>query len=196
MSESEEPPDQLFSLSAYSDFEGDDEALEALVQVKELDFGEVFNSRDTQLDTGEGESIMIQFYHDDMFNSLNISGGNESDIMITLNLTGEDINKAGSVLKNILDCIGGMTIETVNLYKTYDVPFASLQLPIEDGTDHYVTGLRIERDEREYIIQQQDDDETSVNMLLESPEGDAETIVNNIGEEAINSTTEFVESLY
>lgn len=61
--------EQMASLTAKSEFEDDESALEALVQLKDVDFGEVYNNRVTSLDSDEDEGISISF---SMMNNHNI----------------------------------------------------------------------------------------------------------------------------
>lgn len=194
MSEPDDVPTEIFNVGGVSKFDEDEKALEALVQLKELEFGEVFNDRETQLDTDKGESLSIRFYHDGKFNSLHLSSKEDSDILVRLTLADDEIPHAENVLRKLMQSLDDLTIETINIHKKYDVLFNNLHLPIREDMDYQVIGLRIEKDGREYIIQQGDDEGTSVYMQLEDPKGDTDTIVSNIGERASEVTTEFVES--
>ena len=194
--ESPGSPNEILTLSAASEFENNDQALESLVQLKELDFGEEFINRDTKLETDEGESISIHFHHDDKINTLYLTVNSETNIMITLSLGGNDITRADSVLERIFESTGNVTIKEVNLYKIYDVDFNSLQLPISDDTEHQVTGIKITHDNREYIIQQESDEKTSVNMVWSDIESNIEDCIKHIGESTVERTTEFIQSFY
>lgn len=193
MSESQEGPKEFFSVRASSAFEGDEEALEALVQLKELDFGDIFNNRDTQLDTDEGETLSINFSHDSAYNSLRLSTSEESNVGIALSLTDEHMYQAETVLQKLSENIDGMAIDIISIYTIFDVHFTNLNLPIREDTDLHIIGLRVEQNDREYIIQESDEEQTAVNMMIEEPEGDTETVIDNIAQRAVENVTEFFE---
>lgn len=194
MDESGNSPAEVFSIRVTSAFENDDEALETLVQLKELDFDEVFTSRQTQLDAEGGEGISITFHHDEKENLLRFYTDSESNIKSDLALFGDDISAAESVLERLLDGLGQTEIDEVAFYKVYEIPYEALQLPIEEETEYQVTGVKISHEGRDYIIQK-DGDETSVNMEWKVTDEDTESVISSIGEQTIEVTREFVESL-
>lgn len=197
MSESEGMPSQLFRVEAYSEFESDDDALEALVQLKELDFGNLFDEREVKLDSAEDEGISINFHHSEVHNSLHLNSGDDSNVSIYLTLVNDDLSEAGSVFSSIKDSIGEMMFKSIQLFKNFDVDFHSLDLPIEESTDLSVIGIRIDESNREFIVQKntEEDGTTTVNMVMENIEEEFGDSVSELGVQERDSTIEFIESL-
>lgn len=184
-------PEKSFFFRGISEFDDDDGALEALVQLKELEFGELFTDRETQLDTDENEGIMIRFYHDNEYSALNISTDSESNVKIALNVEGDEINEARSVLLSIQNKIGDIEINSISLFRTFNFPFNSLNLPIDQTTNYDVAGIRIDYEGGRYIIQQNEQDSTSVNASWENP-SDSIDESENIGEKYVEKVDNFI----
>lgn len=193
MSESAEFPDVLLTVSAKSTFDDDDEALEALVQLKDLDFEHSFDERETQLDNDESESILIRFYQDEGYNSLNLTAGPDSDVRINLSLVDDAISDGSRIMTQITERISGVELDHIDIYREMTIPFGSLDLPIVEGEGCQVTGIKLRSDEVDYIIQEEEEG-TSVHASWDEISGDTESIIENLGQAQVDQATEFVES--
>lgn len=168
MSESERDWTARFvSIEASSSFESDESALEALVHLKEIDFGDLFTNRDTQLDSEESEGIAITFFHDEMANYLSLQTIPDSELQIRMTLADESVNQSSTVLNEILRFVESIVPDETYLFKEFDIPFRSLDLPIEDETELNIIGIRIQQDGAEYVIQESEDDDIGVTMRVQ-----------------------------
>jgi len=148
-----QPRPDIYTIHASSPFPDDNEALEALVQLKNIDFGDLFSNRETQLDAEEGEGIAITFYNPEGLNSLSLNTTSESNVSINLTLAGDDVENAEAVLKRIKERVGKINVHHIDSFRYIDISFDELELPIKDDTPHQVIGIRIRRDVADYIVQ-------------------------------------------
>lgn len=135
-------------------YEESDEALEALVQLKELEFGEIFTDRDTKLDADEDEGISIRFHHEDEFNLLSLAINDGNDINIQLILQGKYQDMFSSILNPIQESVENIIVSDFVKGRSFDTPFSGIDLPIVDESETEVIGIRVRIDELEYIIQE------------------------------------------
>lgn len=184
---------EFASVEATSSFKSDEEALEALVQLKELDFGDLFTNRDTQLEPDEEQGIAIHFYHDEVTNSLNLNTDSDSRLRIHLSLAGDDIKETGSVLNKILELVNPITQKEITIFKEFDRIFQSLDLPIQEESDLEVVGIRVRRNNADYIIQETEDDKVLVTVRKEEEQEFEEVFPENFMLEDVNRATEFIE---
>lgn len=168
--EQADSPQSWSMVEAISSFDSDESALEALVQLKDLDFGDIFTNRDTDLDEEEQGGISIRFYHDEKINSLFFRVRSDSDIHITVALSESEADEFNRVLNKVLRVVGPITYHEITIRKEFDRPFSSLELPIEDDPEMQVVGIRIRRGSCDYIIQETDNDRLSVTMVDETEE--------------------------
>jgi len=140
-----------------TEFQDDDAALEALVQLKELSFGDVFDERDTSIDSEEGDGISIIFYHTDQGNSLRLHTADEGNVHISCDLSGESILEAQNVLTTVGDEVGEIVLSRVTAMRFLEVAFDSLDFPIREETEHDVTGIRITESDAAYVAQAVED---------------------------------------
>lgn len=151
-------------VEASASFEDDDEALESLVELKELDFGDSFTSRKTQLNPESGQSISITFAHDERQNSLFLFIGSDSDLNILLRLISDDVGKGFEIFNKIHLQTGSISVEEITIHKTYERPLNSLNLPIQSDTELDIRGIRIRHRGGDYIIQETEDDTVAVTL--------------------------------
>jgi len=136
-----------------TEFDDDDAALEALVQLKELTFGDVFNERNTTLDSEESDGISIIFYHTETRNRLQVYTTEEGHVHITCSLVGDSALEMQDICETVADEVGEILIGHSTAVRFIDVGFDSLDFPIHEDTDHNVTGIRITEPEANYIVQ-------------------------------------------
>lgn len=141
---------EWLTLDAKSEFESDDEALESLVQLKEITFDDVFSNRETNLESEDEEGISIFFYDDDS-NSLTLSINGEGDLIIHLTLTLEKIEIVPQIMNRLLGTLDSITPHHSHIIMKFDIPFNSLDLPIKES-DMDITGIKISSDEGSYVI--------------------------------------------
>lgn len=193
MSDSSNNLTQLVTVQATSHFEDDDEALEALVQLKEIELGDVFTDRDTQLDADDGEGISIVFSHDEIYNHLHLQTDTESNVDLSLSLSNEHVDSSSSILNKILEKVGPITTESLILFKTFEMSFQSLNLPLDQDTELDVTGIKIRRDNTTYIIQEDDEGKVSVSTNRDVEQEIEDTFPDDIGSKEIKRASEFIE---
>lgn len=150
--EEEERHDYLSALVS-ADFEDDDEALEALVQLKEMEFGDIFDDRDTSIDSDESEGISISFSHSEDRNTLKLQTTSEGHVHISCNLYNEWIGDAHSILSKISNEIGQLHLQHALTVMHYDIQFDSLDFPIKEDSEYDVSGIRITETDANYIVQ-------------------------------------------
>lgn len=146
-------PENWVSVHGDALFESADDALECLVQLKELKFGDVFTDRETELDSEENDRISIQFSNSDNFNSLRVYTDSENELTVRLSLEGEYPKQGSQIMSKILDHIPPITISNITVMKEYDTPFAALELPIVNS-NYDVIGIRINHEGVDYILQE------------------------------------------
>lgn len=158
MAESEAPGKQDYiAIGGSTEFEDDDAALEALVQLKELTFGEDFDDRDTSLDSEESDGISILFHHSDLPNKLRIYTTEDGHVHITCTLFEDSALNAQEILETISEEVGKITIGYVVSLRYLEIAFSSLDFPIQEDTEYNVTGIRISESEANYITQATDE---------------------------------------
>lgn len=157
-------------VTATSSFEDNEQALEALVELKEMDFGEVFTNRDTELDADEGRGISIFFYHDEMSNYLNLYTDSDNELRISLALVGDSVSEAALIVNQLLSRIDLISNDLIMIHDEFERSYQSLDLPIEKDAELHIVGVRIEHEGADYIIQEDDDGDTSVTMTREPAE--------------------------
>lgn len=154
MVENEAPRHQDYiAVAGSTEFEDDDTALEALVQLKELTFGDTFNDRETSIDSEESDGISILFYHTEENNRLRVYTTEGGHVHITCRLEEDFALNAQDILETIADEIGGMEISHASAVRFLELAFDSLDFPIQPSTSHKVTGIRITEPEANYITQ-------------------------------------------
>lgn len=159
MSEDQTPstPDLWINQRGRASFSSADEALERLVELKDVNFNDTFTNRDTELESAEGDGVSIVYYHEDVRNSLSLYTDEENDLSIRLGLVDDYCDDASNVMNKLLDCVSPITFEQTTVAKKFDIPFESLDLPIVDNPDLNVQGIRITHSGIDYIIQETDD---------------------------------------
>lgn len=180
---------KVLTIGAVSNFESSDVALEKLVELKELEFGDVFTDRNTELDTDERSSLSITFYHEDVFNQLFIGINDDNELFLSLTLSDSYVSEYSSILTQILEIVSTTTIRVIQLEDELDVDFSDLELPIRDDQTVDVTGIRCLVNEIDYIIQENRDRET-VELLARNTE---EIELNDVSD--VKSITEEIESI-
>lgn len=149
-------------VEAISEYEDDEEALENIVGIKDAEFDNIFTNRATDLDTDGESGISLTFTHDDKENVLYISTDDSSNINIDLYLDSEDIAQSGEVLKKIHNYVADLKVKKLTIFKLYDIPFRSLDLPIDEETNLEVAGIKVRKRGGDYIIQENDEGNVSV----------------------------------
>lgn len=191
--EQTEDPSLWAAVDATSSFDSDEESLEALVQLKEVDFGDRFTNRETQLESDDGQGISIRFFHDEAHNSLSLRTDSESTLKIHLRLVDGYVEESAPILNKILPFVGPISVDMVFITKEFNLPFESLNLPIQSDTDLDIVGIRIRRYEADLIIQETDDSDIDATMRREVSENFEDTIPNDFVLADIDQVTRFVE---
>jgi hypothetical protein len=158
MVESEETVKQDYiTVSGSTEFEDDDAALEAFVQLKELTFGETFDERDTTIDSDDSEGISIVFYHTENNDQLRVYTTEDGQVNIRCTLFGDSVLDAQGILETIKGELDEITMSSVTATKYIEIAFDSLEFPIQSETEYNVTGIRITEPEANYIAQETDE---------------------------------------
>lgn len=179
-------------IEASSEFESDEDALEALVQLKDLDFADVFLEKETQLDPEEGQSISISFYNEDTRDSLHLYTAPDSNLQIWLHLSDDTIDNGSQILNDILPLVGPISIDDIAVYRKFEQPFHEFDLPLSEDSELNVIGIRIEIDDAQYIIQEGEEEGTQVSMISSGLEFDEVVPEDYIRGEA-NKIAQFLE---
>lgn len=190
----EDQPDLWASILAYGGFESTDDALETLVKLREVDFGDVFTDQDTELDSEGDEGISIQFYHDEVPTSLRLAVDADNDLSIRLSVTGDRCEKAESILNKVIEEIGIVTVDEMTIFYKGSREFSELDLPIAEPTEFDVTGMRLDHDGVDHIVQDREPNSTvtsTYELDEEVEDGVAESFIN----ERIDQTKTFLEEV-
>lgn len=193
MSAEAERPELSGHVRASSSFESDEEALEALVQLKDINLDKWFSERDTDLDSEDGEGIHISFYNETAPNHLTLHTTSESEVNVFLRLVDDDLDSSAEILNLIRDVTGSLNIREKVIYKQFEEPFDSLNLPITEDTELAVVGIRIEEGNSDYIIQKTDGDLYSVTMRNSEDVNFEDTIPEGIVVSEVEALDEFME---
>jgi hypothetical protein len=100
-------------------------------------------------------------------------------------------------LESVDEVIGQVRLERVTVNLRIEYPFDALELPIEEGTEVQIIGVRIRDAGNDYIIQQNSDDEsiTSVTMDRELDSRKIDDFDDGIGIQDVEASREFIEEL-
>lgn len=181
------------TLHAESEFADDEEALEALVNLKEMDVEDVFTNRDTQLDSDDGDGISIRFHTQDSINYLSLTTDSESNVHISLRLDEESIPQTESILDRIQDEIGDIDLRHIDTYRDSDTPFDEFDFPIVEDTEHNVRGIRIDQGNCQFIVQQWGDPSgILVSLRRDFDEGTRYRDIDGTGAIELERITEFL----
>jgi hypothetical protein len=180
-------------ITATSSFEDNEQALETLVELKEIDFGDVFTSRDTELDADEERGISIFFYHDEIPNYLNLHTGPDSELRISLALVGDNVSDAARIINQILTHIDLISNDLIMIRDEFERAYQSLDLPIEEDAELHVIGVRIKHEGVDYVIQEGEDSDTSVTMTKEPAEELEESVPDEFIIADVNRLSQFME---
>lgn len=192
--QTDDGPDLWASILAYGGFESTDAALETLVKLREVDFGDVFTDQNTELDSEGEEGISIQFYHDEVPTSLRLAVDTDNELSVRLSVTGESCEHAESILNKVLEEIKSVTVDEITVFYRSSREFGELELPIAESTDFEVTGMRLDHDGVDHIIQDREPSATATSTyeLDEEVEG-------NVGESFVSGrldqTKTFIEEV-
>jgi len=137
-------------------FESSDAALEKLVQIKEIDFGDVFTNRDTTLESEMQRGISITFFHDEFLDHLHFAIDDEDKLTINLRLDDDRYQEFDTIHSKILERLSTITVEDVMITKEFDFRFSSLDVPISDETELDIRGVKVRHGGVDYIIQEQE----------------------------------------
>lgn len=190
-----QPESNIVQIRASSTFEDDEEALEALVNLKEIDTGDVFTDRETKLDSDESDGISIVFAHEDDTNILRLGTGPESNVEIILHLTENHTESASKLMNTLLSEMGKITLRNVIVTQRFDMPFHTLSLPIEEDAELDVVGIRLSHGGADYIIQETDDDMVSVTRNRDVNEAEEDEFPSDIGIADLEKSKEFINGL-
>jgi len=180
------------SVAASTDFENDDAALEALVELKEVEFGTVFEERDTTIGSEDEEGISIQFENTDWNNYLRIYTTGGGHVHMVLNLDERWIEEAHDILSTVSDEIGTVELQDVNATMYLELAFESLRLPFEEDSDFSITGIRITEPDANYIIQDVAEG-TFVNRNRRLEDENELEKVDRVGEADIEAIEQYIE---
>jgi len=159
---SEDSPVNWSQARASSTFESGEAALEALVQLKDIELGDLFTNRDTRLDSEEDEGISITFFHDERPNSLVLRVTEDTQLRIQFIVDNEEADLSSKLFNEILDVTGGLTRDELIISTELDRPYASLDTPVRENADLDIVGLRIAEPDGDYIVQESESGDISV----------------------------------
>ncbi|WP_128904788.1 hypothetical protein [Halorubrum amylolyticum] len=157
----EDEPDVWASILAYGGFESTDDALETLIKLRDVDFGDVFTDQDTELDSEGDEGISIQFYHEDIPTRLRLAVDADNELSVRLTVSGDNCEHAESILNKILEEIESVTADEITVFYQSSREFVELELPIKESTEFRVTGMRLDHDGVDHIIQDRESNTTA-----------------------------------
>jgi hypothetical protein len=196
MSADDSNPSEFISIRATSEFQDDDEALENLVQMKEIQFENTLPKTETSLNTDENESIHVRFSSDENLNQLTLSVGDGGSIKISLTLIKSSISESPSIFDKLSDNLKDIRIVDIDLFREYELPFNSLTLPIKEDSSHEVSGIKINHDAASYVIQSSEDGgNVTLYARWDSLSEDAGEGLSDIGTKQHKKAEEFFESL-
>ena len=190
-------PDVWSVVRGEAEYSSAEEALENLVQLKDVEFSEIFNDRETELESEDSEGISIKFRHSDKSNWLSLSTDSDHQLQVGLSLVDDNIQDFESVLSEILKRIPPLTLNNTTAVKKYDLNFRSLNLPIREDWEPEITGIRLKYWGVDFIVQASvNDDDTirvtatrDLNLELEGK------IEENVLEETIRESDRLVEEV-
>ncbi len=163
----ESSPKKWIKVDGSTAYETDEEALESLVNIKDLDFPDTFTNRDTRLDSGEEQGLSIFWFHDEAYNSLRLNVESEGRINLQLITSEEYIDTSTEILNMMVEKLESIMFGEMMIQESYDISYNALDLPIKKDTDFNVTGIRIQRDSTNYIIQRDEEGDTTTTMIEE-----------------------------
>lgn len=144
-----------FHFTGKTEFDSDEDALEKIVELKDLNFGDPFSEKDTELETEDDEGIIVSYYDSDEDNHIHFYTQEEGNIVnTTLHLKDDQIELANELLSQTLDYLEGINVDSTNVSIYFDLAFEELELPIKKGTEFNVKGLRVDKNDTKTIIQE------------------------------------------
>lgn len=158
----EDQPVNWSQVRASSTFESGEAALEALVQLKEIELGDLFTNRDTQLDSDENEGISITFFHDEQPNSLILRLTNDTQLQVRFFVDNREADLAAELFDEILAVTEQLSRDELVISKEFDQPYTSLETPFEEDTELDIVGLRIAEPDGDYIVQKSESGDINV----------------------------------
>lgn len=162
------------TVHAKTEFEDNEEALDSLVNLKEVNFGDVFADRSTELDSDSNDGISISFIDNEAENYLLLRADDDGVLKITLQLHSEVIGRGPEILSRVLEQCGSITIDNKHGGKYYDHSFGSLEIPLDNEAMPYeLSGIRVTHENSDVIIQVANTESSKIAVLIKT-EPDAE----------------------
>jgi len=117
----------------------------------------------------------------------------ESDLDIQLVLAGDSMDDTPEILNQILADVETATVESVFISKDFDVAYRGLDLPIEEDSTVDVSGVRLQHEGADYIVQRTDDGDTTVHGTWELELDVEDTVPEELVSERLTAITELIK---
>lgn len=192
--QTQEGPEVWASILAYGGFESTDDALETLIKLRDVDFGDIFTDQDTELDSEGDEGLSIQFYREDVPTRLRLAVDADNELSVRLTVSGDNCEHAESILNKILEEIGSVTADEITVFYESSRGFIELDLPIKESTEFRVTGMRLNHDGVDHIIQDRESN-TTATSTYELDEEIEHSVDDSFVAGRIDQTKAFIEEV-
>ena len=187
-------PSLWVNIEASASFDTADEALECLIELREVSFENIFTDRNTELDSEDGEGISITFYNENNRNSLRLSTDSDINLNIRLSLVDEYHSESPEIVNELLSFVSPIHIDEIIIYQIYEHPFRDLDLPITDESDFDVIGVRVKHQGADHIVQE-DEDHTSVTSTFDLDEDISENVEASFVTEQIEIVDDLIQEV-
>jgi hypothetical protein len=149
---------------------GEDRSLhEVLNQLKKLDAPEVLKHQFVGLGADDPEQMHVAFSDREQNNVYFGGGETETELIASIVLDGDHRDLLPTLLTKALDVAGPLEISESHASFHIDMSFEELDLPAADAGDYVIVGVRIEFEDGEFIVQE-DDDGTALQLIPSAPE--------------------------
>lgn len=151
------------SIGGSNDSNSEEELIDVLSTLKDIDEEGVFKNQIINLDAEDREDISIVFRGErGSHNFLEMHlGGDEGELHLHANIDPDDFEKYLIAIQTLIERIGEVHIHEYHARFRLERKFSEIDLPIVEDTNYDVVGIRVRRDEGDYIIQEDGEESLS-----------------------------------
>lgn len=180
-------------LHAISEFETEEEAIDALRKLKDIDKSDLFENQ--LFDIEDSDMPVVHFSGTEEENSIRFSLYDEEALYVSAMFAPSRVGESLEIFHQVEDIWGEIEVQNFHIRYNLEREFEELSVyDIFEGTDETITGVRIDRGTNEYIIQNYQ----SESVIMVRP-GSESTMKDYLSEEKINNSIDdskdFIEGL-
>lgn len=187
----------FLTIDAVKFFDSDEDIIDVLSDIRGVEEPDFFNRQTVSLDVEDREDIGISLLAEESNNMRLHVGDEQGEFHVHATFTPDNFDPFLFMFNKVLDIIANFTIQTLTGHYHIHLNFSKLCISPPEDLDGELVGVRVERDEGNYIIQKSLDDEDITHVLFKANgEYDVEGLMDEDDiDEILESAEEYIESI-